>query len=1047
MIEKGVAKTLSLLLLVLWLPVSASAQSATSGAIAGVVRDATGAVLPGVTVEAASPALIEKVRAVVADDQGNYKIIDLRPGTYTVTFTLPGFSTFKREGIELTSGFTATVNSEMKIGGLEETVTVTGGSPIVDVQNSRAQNLLKAEVLDALPTGSRSVMQFAHMTLGATASSAGANDVGGDKGEAATGITIHGSRGDDGRVNLDGMNINNFNGGGGGRMRVYYPNMVAVQEVTIDTGGNTAESEVGGANQNLVPREGSNIFSIYGTANWTNSNFTAASVSDDLIARGARAIKSVKVIFDYGAGVGGPIKKDTLWFYATNRWWGAQSPGVNNYFNVSPSNFYWEPDLARPAHTNQYYRDTSSRFTWQASSKDKVAMELHRQDGCSCWLGIGRGALESPESTADSLYRSQYLAQATWNRTVTNKLLLQGSANFLVQGVANVTMASLNRNTFTFATPLPDVRPVYRVTEQIGFTTPLGNRVPGGFSWGGLAPGNRNEGPDNPNNNYNQRFIVSYVTGSHSFKGGVQTLQGTQNTIGVSAEMANADISRSVAYTLRAGLPISLTQAATPFRADVRLRSVGLFLQDQWTLKRLTMNLGVRFDQFRGRAPALSIPAGPFLPARNVAELNDVPNFKDITPRFGASYDVFGNGKTAIKGAFGRYLLGQGAGLTLTVAPAAAIVQSVTRTWSDSNGNFSPDCDLRSVTANGECGPMSNSAFGQPVTNLTLTDGAREGWGVREYNYQTALQLQHELRPGLGLNVGYFRTWWRNQTVTVNTLVSPADFTPYCITAPTDARLGDVSGSRVCGFYDVVPEKRAAVNQEIRLAKSFGLGLPEERFNGLDMALTGRWGRGAFATGGVSLGQQNIDFCYANNNPELTPQSFPAGNPRSDGYCNIKPSWWNGSQIKGQVAYPLPLGLQLSGTFKNLPGIPVGATLPLTNATVAPALGRNLAACAPGVAAAACTATVSVALLPSAQGGNDGNRAAQKYDDRVSQIDTRVTKTFRFGSRRIQAMVDLYNVFNNRPVQGINANFGASWLQATQVLTGRLLKFGTQIDW
>src|SRR5204862_378459 len=137
---------------------------------------------------------------------------------------------------------------------------VTGASPVVDVQNSRVQTVLRAEVMDALPTGSKTVFQYTNMTLGATASSGGKNDVGGDKGEQATGIAIHGSRGDDGKVNLDGMNINNFNGSGGGRMRVYYPNMVAAQEVVIDTGGNMAESETGGANQNIVPREGSNNY-------------------------------------------------------------------------------------------------------------------------------------------------------------------------------------------------------------------------------------------------------------------------------------------------------------------------------------------------------------------------------------------------------------------------------------------------------------------------------------------------------------------------------------------------------------------------------------------------------------------------------------------------------------------------------------------------------------------------------------------------------------------------------------------------------------------
>src|SRR5262245_56209739 len=129
----------------------AIAQTNSTGAIAGAVKDTSGAVIPGVTVEASSPALIEKVRTAVTDAQGNYKIVDLRPGTYTVTFTLPGFTTFKREGIELTAGFTAAANAEMKVGGLEETVTVTGASPVVDVQNVRTQNVLTREVMDGLP--------------------------------------------------------------------------------------------------------------------------------------------------------------------------------------------------------------------------------------------------------------------------------------------------------------------------------------------------------------------------------------------------------------------------------------------------------------------------------------------------------------------------------------------------------------------------------------------------------------------------------------------------------------------------------------------------------------------------------------------------------------------------------------------------------------------------------------------------------------------------------------------------------------------------------
>src|SRR5262245_6329857 len=172
--------TVLLLFAAICLPVFAFAQSATTGAIAGVARDTTGAVLPGVTVEASSPALIEKVRTVVTDANGNYKIIDLRPGTYTVTFSLTGFSIVKREGVELTSGVTANINGDLKVGALEETVTVTGASPIVDVQNSRTQNLIKSETMNELPSGSKTVLNFVNMTLGAAPSTAGLQDVGGD---------------------------------------------------------------------------------------------------------------------------------------------------------------------------------------------------------------------------------------------------------------------------------------------------------------------------------------------------------------------------------------------------------------------------------------------------------------------------------------------------------------------------------------------------------------------------------------------------------------------------------------------------------------------------------------------------------------------------------------------------------------------------------------------------------------------------------------------------------------------------------------------------
>src|SRR5262245_37287095 len=255
---------------ILSMPGVALAQSGAGG-IAGLVRDATGAVLPGVTVEAASPALIEKVRSVVTDAQGNYKITELRPGTYSVTFTLPGFSTFKRDGIELTTGFTATVDAELKVGSLEETVTVSGASPVVDTQNVLTQTVLTREVLDQTPTA-QNLTGLASLTVGVKPSglSANAPDVGGSIGEGTVTLVTHGGRDTDTHMNFDGLSAHNFITNGGGQGRHLYINRAYAEEVTLQTAALSAESETGGIEVNAVAKDGGNAIKGVFNADWNN---------------------------------------------------------------------------------------------------------------------------------------------------------------------------------------------------------------------------------------------------------------------------------------------------------------------------------------------------------------------------------------------------------------------------------------------------------------------------------------------------------------------------------------------------------------------------------------------------------------------------------------------------------------------------------------------------------------------------------------------------------------------------------------------------------
>ena len=286
------------------LPASAYAQAA----ITGVAKDASGGVLPGVTVEAASPALIEKVRSVVTDDTGQYRIVDLRPGTYSVTFTLPGFSTVKREGIELTGTFVATVNGDLKVGALEETITVTGETPVVDVQSVKVQQTVSNDIIRAIPS-SRSAGGIQALIPGMSSG----GDSGGITGGGGSAGTIHGGRGSDSRTYNDGLNIG-WAGGGGGQWGNMV-NVAAAQELVLSTSGGLGEAETAGVTLNAIPREGGNTFSGSFVANGATGAMQASNYTDSLKAQGLKTPSQLNSLSEFNPMGGGRIIRDKLWFY------------------------------------------------------------------------------------------------------------------------------------------------------------------------------------------------------------------------------------------------------------------------------------------------------------------------------------------------------------------------------------------------------------------------------------------------------------------------------------------------------------------------------------------------------------------------------------------------------------------------------------------------------------------------------------------------------------------------------------------------------------
>src|SRR5947209_3746557 len=384
-------------------PATAWAQAET-GNIAGVVRDTSGAVMPGVTVEALSPALIERVRSVTTDSQGLYRIVDLRPGLYTVTFTLPGFSTFRRDGIDLTTGFTATVNADLRVGAVAETVTVSGAAPVVDVQNVQQQTTITRATLDAIPT-SRRPAQLVTLIVGANAGGTNFHDVGGVGSDRGF-FGVHGQRPDDMTYNVAGMDSRVFSGGG------FQYNAHTFEEVVVETAAGSAEATTGGVQINIIPKDGGNVFSGSASTELTGPSLTSDNLTDDLRARGLTSAPSVRRYYDVGGGVGGPIQRNKLWFFGASRREDRSVYQVGNYYNKRQGTLFYEPDLSRPAYNRDYSSDYSLRLTWQAAAKHKIVAGYTQHPACQCTFALLEqvSPIFAPEAVAEHHYDPQFLS-------------------------------------------------------------------------------------------------------------------------------------------------------------------------------------------------------------------------------------------------------------------------------------------------------------------------------------------------------------------------------------------------------------------------------------------------------------------------------------------------------------------------------------------------------------------------------------------------------------------------------------------------------------
>jgi len=868
---------------VILLPISALAQQ---GQIAGTVRDAQGAVMPGVLVEVTSPALIEKVRSSTTDASGQYRIINLPVGTYSVGFTLEGFTKQQQNGVVLTTGFTAPVNATMAVGQRSETVTVIAEAPTVDVQNARQVSTFAGEDIRDLPT-TRNIRSILTLTPGLTPTGLGADCVGGvgvwcnnniynlgahadtqPIGAFAPADTLADDSLGQGRVMVDGTIINT--GGGAGIMGMtggYVADVANAQEVNVQISGALGESETGGASINIVPRTGGNKFAgnyfgtytqgAFGTDGkvrqgnfFTGSWFSTNTASYPTINSGYPLIRD----YDTSGAYGGPIKRDRLWFFSVARAWQKNSwshPTDRIWDNKNAGIWgqnYQADRSKEPLQLMNMTRNANVRLTLQATQKNKVNFfwdeGLTCQDPCDGAVA----AFTSRDGWWSGQVHPARLMQASWTNPLTNVILLEAGL-------------SVNRQLYDFSH-----HRYFKSNQDIPWVNEFGTTVgvdatgalnATDFRFLGLPSGPISDGigglAESRNlNDLRPRASISFVTGQHNAKFGydggyfAQTRRnGTGNTrleyrydtpaVGCYNAVTPAASTCGNTSLYYPSDPYNQAMRPVPSRVNIntgkaaienRVAYSGFYVQDQWTLKRLTLSGAIRYDRATSHYPGTCIGGSgtePYVPIQvggTSAGKNsyctpdtDGVSYNDFTPRWGAAWDIFGTGKTSIKWNMGKYLAGAAInGIYADANPAQRAVNEYVRSWTDVDGDRRVDCDLlnfnaQDLSASGGdiCAgpnpfltfpfpdatrygrdPLSLDESGQPIGLATTQCGRTEkgipaavqaycdtygdnlldGWGKRRSEWQFGLGIQHELLPRFSAEVTYNRRSYSNLTVT-----------------------------------------------------------------------------------------------------------------------------------------------------------------------------------------------------------------------------------------------------------------------------------------
>jgi hypothetical protein len=911
-----------------------SSAALAQSAIAGVVRDVSGAVLPGVSVDASSPALIEGSRSVVTDNSGGYRIENLRPGEYSVTFSLTGFRTVKREGIILPTSFTAQLNVELSLGQLQESVTVTGESPLVDVRGSVSQSVMTREKLDAIPTG-KDPFAVGQLIAGVTTSTP---DVGGTQVMQQPTLQVHGSSNNDNVFMVDSVQIQHISFGG--NQTGFYFNDGLMEEISYQTSSLAAEAPVGGVQINMIPHDGGNAFhgTVFSTA--ANDRMQADNLSQDLVDLGFRKQNRVQSVYDVNATLGGPIRKDRVWFFGTFRRWSA-----NNYLG---NTFTSAGDQAVD---DQHISDGTIRLTWQATKNNKFSFHYDRSVK---WRGHRpnnwvTASINDPISDVVQTTQLNYLGEIKWSSTIGGRLL----------GEAALFTLPVNYTLGFEPDAAPDAVATFdQVRSVIGGVSPrMDTNTARMFTYAGN---------------------VSYVTGSHNLK------IGTQIRTGWSQELFT--IRGDILQITNNGVPGSVRLVNTPSGHKEEGVNGALFAQDSWRLGRVTLNPGVRYERFVMSIPAQSAPAGTWVPARDFAAQDGIINWNTVSPRLGASWDVTGDGLTAIKGGVSRY--DRLEGITIIQPLNQRNIAFQTCPWSDANGDL--------------VAQLAEIAMSRCTGSLQPSLGNVDPDLKRPHQWEYTAMIQRQVGRFTSVSVGYYGRRFGDLYSTVNAAVPPSSYAPVTITNPLT--------NQPLTVYNQDPATRTAVRNVVTTIPDL-----TQTYNGVEFQFNTRLTRATIFGGltiGRDFGDQDLTSSCAGCASEFNNPNNLINNRGAIGFDSTY-------QIRGGWSYGLPYDVQFSGSIREATGLPQSRIL-----------------------------TITAALVPGLTQVNQGVQVAPRGDYRYpwqNLVDLRFVKVLKFGDVRFEPTVDVFNLFNNNAVTNAVTVVGSSLGRPSAIVMGRLVRVGGRI--